>query len=548
MISKNLFRPRKTVISCALAFLYALMIVFGNMLDTGRGIAFSGSLLLEFFFLVIASFIVVFMLFTALDFMRDKTGSSKSVPLEKKESRKRFFLYALILLILYIPIWLAGYPGFFCYDQSGIYEGFKEGVISAKHSPLIYFIIGLVIDFFYKLTGSFNVGIAVYIFAQMMVVSLCHSYLIVFIDRRMRPKFWIQVLLIAWYGLFPVFSMFAACSAKDVLFYSFAEVMVVKVYKMVDRSDVFFKGKLGILSFFLISTCMLLFRRNGIYSFVVAIPWIVLLMKKGFRLKASALLIVVVIVNIGVVSFVYPAVNVKKDNGKDALCIPIQQIARVYNYNSDSLDESDIAYIESLYTEKGLASYCDVSADNAKLDFKMKKVKKDTAGFVKFWVKLGMTHPVTYLEAFLLTNMYAWYPYSVIDGYQRLGDDYGWGFDYSTTEKSYFACWVEGPGEHDSKLPFLYDKLWYISRYISFEQIPVVRMLFSIGFWFWMLLFSISYLIYRKERAKLAAIMYPLLTVFVMLLGPMVLVRYYLILFYLGGYYIFCLFEGQNAS
>ena len=51
-------------------------------------------------------------------------------------------------------------------------------------------------------------------------------------------------------------------------------------------------------------------------------------------------------------------------------------------------------------------------------------------------------------------------------------------------------------------------------------------MLFSLGFYTWILLFAIAYFIYRKEYKKLFPAALPFLLLLTCLLGPVVLFRY----------------------
>ena len=87
-------------------------------------------------------------------------------------------------------------------------------------------------------------------------------------------------------------------------------------------------------------------------------------------------------------------------------------------------------------------------------------------------------------------------------------------------------------GERDSKLPHLLDFYHKIASGYYYQQFPVTRLFFSIGAMFWVALFTFSFAIYQRNKPLITALLMILLCCATALLGPVSLVRYYLILFY----------------
>ena len=65
------------------------------------------------------------------------------------------------------------------------------------------------------------------------------------------------------------------------------------------------------------------------------------------------------------------------------------------------------------------------------------------------------------------------------------------------------------------------------------ENIPIISLLFSIGANMWLIFMILGYSVYKKNRAIVIAISMIIFTWGTMLLGPIVLVRYILILFFM---------------
>jgi len=115
-----------------------------------------------------------------------------------------------------------------------------------------------------------------------------------------------------------------------------------------------------------------------------------------------------------------------------------------------------------------------------------------------------------------------WFPDSVIDGYAVRGMIRNYTKDYF-----YFGKQVEEIGSRCNWLPSVFSFYEKLGLYISFEKIPLISMLFSVGFQVWILLHCILYAAYRKARPLFGPLfilsVYTLCCAFV----PLVLVRYF---------------------
>lgn len=145
-------------------------------------------------------------------------------------------------------------------------------------------------------------------------------------------------------------------------------------------------------------------------------------------------------------------------------------------------------------------------------------------------MQTGLKNPGIYINSFLENTLYAWYPDSIIDGYNKHASASN--TVYPPGKTSYMEYRVEAPGTLDSKLPSLYRFYEGIAKDTCVYQIPVLSMLFSVGFHLWILLICIFYAIHRKETAALLPALFMLLLCMTVLLGPMMLIRYFLILFF----------------
>ena len=125
-----------------------------------------------------------------------------------------------ILFLMQLPVLIADYPGFFCYDAADEVNQVLTRQFS-DHHPLIHvLLLGGTIAFGHKVTGSWNAGICMYMIFQALVMTAVFAYLITFIKRCGVKKVF-RIFSILFMGLFPTIVMYTLCSTKDGLFSAF---------------------------------------------------------------------------------------------------------------------------------------------------------------------------------------------------------------------------------------------------------------------------------------------------------------------------------------
>ena len=221
---------------------------------------------------------------------------------------------------------------------------------------------------------------------------------------------------------------------------------------------------------------------------------------------------------------IYGVFNVSRTKNVEAFSVPLQQIARVYNYNNESLTEKELEKIYKYTTDEQLKQYLPECSDFIKEGVYLKNI--GYGKFFKLWFGIGIKNLGIYIDSFLENTLGFWYPDTIINGYNRKVPE------IYNEETSYFAAMCEKPGEADSKIPLLRDIYYIISRYTIMQEIPVVSMLFSVGAMTWTMFIVLDYSIYKRRKEISMVLGIILLLWLTVLLGPMVLVRYALILFF----------------
>lgn len=434
----------------------------------------------------------------------------------------------LLLIACWLPVWLAVFPGLFCYDAHMQWQQVVNEAISAHHPPLHTLLLGGIIELVHRLTGSYNAGIAVFIFLQMLVVTGCFAFTL---SRMARWGVSRGLLLFAaaYFALFPVIPMFGLCSSKDTLFTAFTLLFLVLLIDLLRRPKAFFSSPGKIARLIAAAFLMNAFRNNAVYALLPFLLLCLILLKR-YRVKLSLVLAAAVVLTAAYTGPFFDLLQIGSGNVREMLCVPMQQLARVYRDNPDSLNEPEKQTLLRYLPEQAMTLYQPQWADPVKNHFNGDAFSKNKGEFIRLWVQVGLKNPGIYINSFLENTLYAWYPDSIIDGYNKNASADN--VLYPPGKTSYMEYRVEAPGTLDSKFPSLYRFYEGIAKDTAIYQIPVVSMLFSVGFHFWILLTCIFYAIHRNRKAALLPALFMLLLCLTVLLGPMILTRYFLILFF----------------
>lgn len=604
---------RQIILSCLYGLLLSLALTLGFMLEKDGYITIGGTFAVRF----LVTFIPVSLL-SLLSFLLGETiaehagrgqrketeSHASSSPLsgeriaegagrrqrknESALSLSSFLPDWLILVLLILPVFLAEFPGFFVYDaHDELYEVLTR-TFTAHHPLLHVLLLGRTIAFFHKFTGSWNAGIAVYIFLQMLVITAVFSLVLQMLRKFYVPRR-IRVICLLFLGLFPTVVMYVLCSAKDGLFSAFLLLLTVFLYLLYRDPEHFLQSRKKAAGFVLSALLMMLFRYNGFYSFLVFVPFGIIFLprthsslkrpvpsggpseqrcpvssgdrspkrrpadsgepslqrrpalfrqhssrpSRSLHLRITAMLLLPVAlflaVNTGMTKIL---TGPDTKEYQEMLTVPISQLARAYNYQKDVFSKEDILLLHRYLPEENLNHYEPLCTDLLKVGFNNEAFSEDKSSFVKLWLRIGKKAPAVYVNAWLLTSYGYWYPYASLNVYAGRTV-----YTFTYDESSYFGYEVEKPGTRTSLIPAIDTFFRTISLTRSFQKIPVIRLFFAPAFWFFVFLWQLFFRGFRRRFCGAVCFLPAFLTWLTVLLGPCSLVRYVIILWFLVPVY-----------
>lgn len=495
---------------------FSLCMVMGTCLDEQGSVPFENVRMW-------AAILILAVIFTLLTrYFWEKLMELRKEGTQKQESAGKplgWLRFSGIIFLLYIPVFFAVYPGFFVYDaQDELLQVMTRSFTT--HHPLAHVLfLGGIISLVHKLTGSYNLGIACYTVIQMGIMAGIFGWCVGKLKNRGLKKGYVA-LTVLYFGLCPVLVMFSLCSAKDGLFAGMLLIMVVMLSELLRAPESFMasKGKMALLA--AASLLMMLLRHNGVYAFIVFSLVLVVYLKRYWKK-----LLVYLALIFGAYLIVHNALTLvlsaDASENQEILTVPISQMARVYQNNKDSLPEEEKEILYRYLSDEALQQYTPKVSDGVKVHFNNQAFAQDKGSFLKLWLKWGAENPFTYLNAWFMTSYGFWYPDTVIDVYR--GNTV---FTYTYEDSSYFGYEVEQPGTRQSILPGLNEIYRRMSLEIFQQKVPVVSMLFSPGFLFWVTAFCLCFWAYQKRMEKVVPYLSVICCYITVLLGPTYLVRY----------------------
>lgn len=522
---------RSILIAGVFSLLFSAAILFGARLDSVENVDVKDITL----WLQLPAFTVIFTVFVLLlwqlmDGMQGREETlaarmtNKITSVFKLTDRQADIAVFLFLLLCWLPVFLAVYPGFFVYDAQDEYIQVATRTFSTHHPLVHVLLLGGMICGVHKLTGSYNFGIACYMDFQMILAAGGFTFLFSYL-RKKRISRILRLTGIVWLGLFPTVVMFTLCSAKDALF-TLALLLLLICLLELGTEETFFESRGWRLLFVMSGMAMMLLRNNGIYAFLVMIP-LLLILKKNRRGQLLFLSVCAVAGCLLINGGLKMALHADDSEYQEILTVPIQQLARTYRYAPEVFSGQDLEILHEVLDEEALALYTPRLSDPVKVRFDNEAFAKDKGRYAALWLRMGIKKPLIYLNAWWMTSYGFWYPNTVINVY---GGNTVFTFTYR--DNSYFGYEVELPGVRESKILWLDEVYRKLSLEVWKEKIPVISWLFSPGAMFWLYAFLFARLLNNRRYE----IMYPFLPIFLLwltvLLGPTYLPRYVLFFWY----------------
>ncbi len=334
---------------------------------------------------------------------------------------KCFLKVFLILMLVWMPIIMLSYPGNVCYDVIGqIEQGVGITSYSAHHPLLHTLLVGGLVELGFRLTGSYDYGLFVYVILQALMLASALAGTVWWLNKREFSKgkvsHAILLIILGIYVFSPMYSNMASTAIKDIPF------AAAVIWYVILLAEVFYdRDKLKkpgfVVTLILVEVLMSLLRNNGFYvlvltGIILAVAWWKNADKSQRLRNLLYLLIVPMILSKLIGGALQIGLDAKEGKAAEMFSLPFQQTARYLQLYRDEIDADEKLAIENVLgdVEAVAMSY------NPDLADPVKKFYYDhdeiTGGelvqYFMAWAKGLFKHPGVYFEAFF-AHVYGWF-------------------------------------------------------------------------------------------------------------------------------------------
>lgn len=406
----------------------------------------------------------------------------------KKEEKNRWWVYLLIILLCWMPLFLVYFPGIVSNDSAvQLSQAVGEGAWSNWHPVLHTLFVAIPVNIGMNMFGGdLTAGIACSTILQMLILSAIFGYVVKWAIGLTQKK-WIGYVLLVFFALHPIVACYAVTMWKDVMFSAVFSLLFIKLYDLVRMKKQGELLRFSDLWLILLLTLLTGFLRNGgllIVAILLIAMWIYY--KKSWKLILAGFGGVIVIM-VMVQGPIYKVLNISSSPMMESLSVPAQQFA--YIAADGKMDDELRKELEKYADVDCLASnYSPMNADPAKNCFNYKAVDDGKIDFLLLWAKTLPAHVGDYVKSYLLHTYAYWYTQGDVWAL-----DFGHSHDEMWMRSSYNDMSLIGDGIKNA-----------ITKVEEGSTVVVwIGWMNNVGVLFWGIVYMLVVFMYQKRYAML---------------------------------------------
>lgn len=447
-------------------------------------------------------------------------------------SKKAYRLGFIFVVICWTLGYLASFPGIYAVDAMTWYLEFSTPSIpvSSQWSPIYAGLFYLFVHTGKVLFGNYECGLAIFIGIQSLLILWVIKKILIFVQNSLGNIACIIASL--FFALVPTHAIMSMQTLQGAPFMACFAMMMIHLSRMVREGEEYWKCRKNRIAFILwgVGSCVL--RNNAYYAFIAFIMF-TLFYQRGLRLKLFLSIASILVITMIYKGPVLDMLGVSKGTAlRESLSMPLQQMACVYTKFPEKLTQTQKEALESYITSDALNSYNaqpEIS-DVLKSNINIARVQHKFKGFVKLYMAIGLRAPYAYLQAAYMKNiglLYVdkaypdprmWHPYLNYASYDLKNPQY-----IKIRRLSLFPQYNKLLG----KL-FGYSENGYGGDITTiFSSIPLFSILCRVSTYFWCSVYFTLYVLYKKQRDSLVYLGMVICFTLTILLGPVIMYRYY---------------------
>lgn len=371
---------------------------------------------------------------------------------EVQDRKKIIGLWALVIILAWIPYYISYYPGGVFADTLGSIRYAQAGNLTNRH-PFFY---TMLIDISMKIGNLFHRdltwSIGLFTAVQMLLLQFEFLHFVVWMLRH-RINQRIRIFCSLFFVFFPLVPLYAVSVWKDTPFCMavlFWMMFVVDLYmEIIDG-----KARMRTLAGFGIGMFLVAFtRNNGIYVVIFSVAVLTIMLFN--RVRRAHLCRVVVGYGLFLTAViaiiqgpVYNLVGISHTSKVENFGIPLQQVGAVVAYDGYITEEQKEVINRFISCENLKNSYCPTLVDTIKWssEFDNHYFSEHTSEFLRLWMQLMKQNPGICFRAYLMATLGFWdVDFASGNAYVQ---NFVWENEMGVVMHDYFAEWFGFSFQH----------------------------------------------------------------------------------------------------
>jgi hypothetical protein len=435
--------------------------------------------IINFLGYAILGWVLISNAYNLFDRERPSTNNTNIIYTLLMDNKWSFYINAIIIFLAWLPYFLRYYPGLLTNDScSQVSQSIGLAMLTNHHPVFHTGLVALFVNIGQNIFHDLNIGVALYTVFQMIAMSLIFSTVINYLKKK-EINSGIRMIVLLYYMFYPINALFSVTMWKDILFSGLLSIFIILSAELVVDTETFLNNKKNIIWYIIVSILASYMRNNGIYVIVLTMPFIIVALRKYWK-KILFMFSIIIVIYFSTKTIIFHLLNVQKGSIAEMMSIPLQQIARVYKYHSEDLDESNFKEINNIFECSDIGDrYIPTLSDPVKAQLNVEYFTSNKGRFIKLWLKLLIKYPKDYIESFISNSYGYYYPEAKNWVANRTMEQNSMGLEQRPIIK----------GTIVSKIDSLIEK----------RDIPLISMCFSIGMAFWIIVTCFGYRILKQD-------------------------------------------------
>ena len=343
---------------------------------------------------------------------------------------KLFIFSFVVILLSYIPLWIAEYPGIYTPDTI-TQIGQAVGLYRLNNmNPLLHtFFISVIYNILSTKIVDINLCFFIISFIQAFINSFIFAYVSIYVYKKTHSKV-IYLFTLIFFSFISFNAFYSITLSKDSAYAAFTALFLICIDKLFEEQNI-----KNIIMFIAIGITYSLLRSNGYYSLFFLILILLILFIKKIVNKKIVICFLVVLATSTIIMFpVYSLITkqkVEKNSnqtvegykfkGNFLYVIPFQQVANVVVHDRELNEKEQWLIEEYIPLDKVKDVYnpilVDPLFDYITNHFKPTRGDIDNFEYIKLWIELLLKYPHDYLEAYVNMTKYYFYPARYVNMY-----------------------------------------------------------------------------------------------------------------------------------